>query len=298
MNFESGFLLVNKPKNMTSSSVVLEVKKLIKKKIGHTGTLDKFAEGLLILPFGDCTHFSSIFLEMEKKYSAEIEFGKATDSGDIDGKILEEWDFEKIHSYYQFHLENIIREIDKIQDIKKQTPPKISALKINGVRQAELFRKGVEFESISREISISNFFYSNLSAKGFSMSLTVSSGTYIRKLIMDLFENTGLPMFISKLIRTGIGNTDLSESNLLESIKEGKYSVKKIEEIIDIASVLIDKKEETLVSHGGYINILDPNTSKYGFLLKNEKQEIVAWCDFSGKKSHLPYKYNKVFVCV
>ncbi|MCC6275313.1 MAG: tRNA pseudouridine(55) synthase TruB [Leptospiraceae bacterium] len=296
MNLESGFILVHKPKDITSSSAVLKTKKLIhKKKIGHTGTLDKFAEGLLILPFGFCTSFSSLFLEMEKTYTSEIKFGMATDSGDIDGVIVEEWDARRTSEFFQRNLEKITEKIKEIQTTTSQVPPKVSALKIKGVRQAELFRRGIEFESTSRNIFIRDFSFANLSDEGFLMSLTVSSGTYIRKLILDLYENTGLPMHITRLIRTKIGGTELADSSTIEAMENGEFSVKQLEEILEIPSIQIGRKEELSVSHGGYIRLPGNLESRYGFLLKNEDKKIIAWCSMSGKKEHLPYKYNKVF---
>jgi len=296
MNLESGFILVHKPKDITSSSVVLKTKKLIRqKKVGHTGTLDKFAEGLLILPFGFCTSFSSLFLEMEKTYTAEIKFGKATDSGDIDGVIVDEWGAKKTSEYFQGNQKRIIEKIEEIQNTTSQVPPKVSALKVKGVRQAELFRRGIEFESISRNIFVKNFSYSDLSVEGFRMSLTVSSGTYIRKFILDLYENTGLPMHITQLIRTRIGDTELISSSTLDAMENGKFSVSQLEEILEIPSIQIAPKEELSVSHGGYIRLSEYPKSRFGFLLKNEEKKIIAWCSMDNKKNHLPYKYNKVF---
>ncbi|HNI90874.1 MAG TPA: hypothetical protein PKX55_22165, partial [Leptospiraceae bacterium] len=177
--------------------MVLKIKKNKKPiKIGHTGTLDKAAEGLLILPFGDYTAFSSYFLEADKGYYAQVGFGKSTDSGDRDGVIQNEWDFARTKEFFLSNQESIRQEIEKIIDTNLQTPPVISAIKVGGIRQSSLYREGISFESVARKIKIYKFNYENLDETGFTFHTLVSSGTYIRKIVIDLSENKTLESFV------------------------------------------------------------------------------------------------------
>lgn len=261
-------------------------------KIGHTGTLDKAAEGLLILPFGAYTSFSSVFLEEDKGYYAKVRFGKYTDSGDREGNTLEEWTDEKVRFFYENNLERIKEEILKIKEVTTQIPPVISALKVGGKRQSSLYRDGIEFQSVSRKIQIYSLAYQNLNEFGFEINLKVSSGTYIRKIVMDISQNVGLPMFVEKLIRTSIGKISLDQAISVEDaiLPDSKFF--KLKELIYYPWLELNEVETCVVSHGGYI---DTKGAEGDFFLRDSNDNLLAWCSTKEKKPHLPYKYKKVF---
>ena len=130
MNRKNGFLFINKPVGITSSNLVLKIKKICKfHKIGHTGTLDRLASGLLILPINQYTCFSERFLGRDKKYRVKIKPGISTDSGDLDGEILQRLDEDELRGIFTNRLKEIEESIRNIALWKTQVPPRISALK-------------------------------------------------------------------------------------------------------------------------------------------------------------------------
>ncbi|MCE9500167.1 MAG: tRNA pseudouridine(55) synthase TruB [Leptospira sp.] len=291
----SGFILFDKSSGITSSDAVVSIKKLTRiRRIGHTGTLDKFANGLLILPFGDCTAFSEIFLKKPKSYECEILFGVRTDSGDSDGSVLEKWDESRTSDFYSENLEQIHTEIRKISEWKIQIPPKISALKINGKRQADLFRKGVEFESIPRPIEISDLSFSDLSPSGFLLKIRVSSGTYIRKIIDDLGGIIHLPMCLKSLRRTEIGSVSVTDAVTMEQMRNGESKFLPLEELLPLRVIFADAEEKKKISHGQYFPIRE-NFNTGDFLVKSETGELLAWCSFDDLRPFHPFRYKKVF---
>ncbi|MDX1957437.1 MAG: tRNA pseudouridine(55) synthase TruB [Leptospiraceae bacterium] len=289
---KSGFFLVDKPIGMTSSDVVIKIKKKFSiSRIGHTGTLDKFATGLLILPFGKATSFADKFLHSDKTYEATASFGKSTDSGDIDGIITEEWDEDAIKEYYSKNSPKILSSFEDILNWEKQTAPKISALKVNGKRQAELFRKNISFETKERNIKITNFKLTQFNEKEICFQVRVSSGTYIRKLIIDLSEKLNFPMHLTDLRRLSIGKISIDNAKTLEFFLEGNIEFQSIEPMIDLPKIKVNKETVKAIKHG--INAIESNITSSEFLLLDENENLIAWMENKGEGS---YKFKRVFV--
>ncbi|HMV80970.1 MAG TPA: tRNA pseudouridine(55) synthase TruB [Leptospiraceae bacterium] len=288
MNPDSGFFIADKPSGITSSDFVLKIKKTVKiKKIGHTGTLDKFASGLMILPFGDFTCFASIFSECSKTYTAEVRFGKTTDSGDREGTLIEEWESERTKEFAKQNRERIEEEFNSVIGWKEQIPPKISALKVNGQRQSDLFRKNISFESKPRPIQIFSFSILEFSETGLKFRTEVSAGTYIRKIAADVSEKLGFPMHLVSLVRETVGRFSLSDADNLERLA-GNPRVYTAEEMIDWKR--IPAADTAWIRHGKkkteYFNVSGD------FFFTDEKGNILAWCYGDGKEFH----YKKVFI--
>ncbi|MCB1142872.1 MAG: tRNA pseudouridine(55) synthase TruB [Leptospiraceae bacterium] len=288
----SGFLLINKHRGITSSDLVLKIKRILKlKKIGHTGTLDKNAEGLMILPFGNYTSFSSILLGQDKAYLAEILPGKSTDSGDLDGNFIEEWEEAKVREVFEKNSDVWRNEFNEILKWKTQIPPKISAIKNAGKRQSDLFRKNIEFEDRIRDINILSLNLEHWSSLCIRFQIRVSSGTYIRKIAIDLSEKWGIPLVIQKLKRTEIGDLTLEEASTLNEISEGKlpkfYS---LDEILQMDKVEVTYPEERKILNGNFIQM--DHVPHSDFLLINQDNKILAWANGEGSGI---YKYKKVF---
>ena len=223
---ENGFLLLNKPKNLTSSDVVLKVKRLLGfSKIGHTGTLDKLAEGLLILPFGRYTCFSDLFLKQDKVYKFSVKYGILTDSGDLGGNIVKKIEQSEVESVVLKRKDEIEKLFMSITNWNMQVAPQISALKVKGKRQAALFRKGIEFELKKRKIQIHSIQLQSSSLDGLPGLVSVSSGTYIRKIILDLSEKLAIPIVLTSLIRQKIGKISLNLANSIEQIASNHYKI-------------------------------------------------------------------------
>ncbi len=221
-----------------------------------------------------------------------MRFGRSTDSGDRDGNTIEEKSPEEIKTFYTENISRIQEEILKIKDTTSQIPPVISALKVGGMRQSSLYRGGIEFESVSRQMQIYQFAYQNLTESGFEMSLRVSSGTYIRKIVMDLGEVLGFPMYMESLIRMSIGKISLEQALSADEILFPDCKFSKLEDLIKFPWVDLNEVQTKSVRHGGYI---DPNGIEGNFLLRDNNGSLLAWCSTLDKKAHLPYKYLKVF---
>lgn len=298
LNERSGYLFVNKSEGLTSSDVVIRLKKRLHlDSIGHTGTLDRFAEGLLIIPFGDYTAFSELFLGLDKSYYAEVVVGKRTDSGDPDGMVTQEWPSEKIESYLSsetFSKESLSSELSKITSWTEQNAPLLSALKVDGMRQSDHVRRGRKVKEKTRKIQIHKIWDGEPNEKGFSFRVHVSSGTYIRKIVMDLSDLWGIPLQLGRLVRETIGPWDLQGSLPYETIDF--EDARTWQEILPLPYRYLDARESRAVIHGGYIWDKLPKATETGFYLLEERtDQILAWCKYEDKSAHLPYRYRKVF---
>jgi tRNA pseudouridine55 synthase len=205
-----GILLVDKEEGISSYDVIRRVKKSFveREKIGHSGTLDPFATGLLILLFGKATKLMDTFLSYEKTYEAVGEFGFATDTQDITGEVVQRDESGNIP-----HIEDIRNSIEKnfLGDIE-QTPPAYSAKRVNGQRAYMLARKGKEFKLKPKTIHISQFEIYEYEYPIFKTKIKCSSGTYIRTLIHDLGMSLNTFATTKELRRTSIGGYNVEES--------------------------------------------------------------------------------------
>lgn len=294
--YRSGFLFVYKPPGITSSDLVLKTKRLLNQRsVGHTGTLDRFAEGLLILPCGDYTAFSQVFLGKDKSYFAEVIVGLKTDSGDPDG-VVEVDERETILPRFEseFPISRLEEELNRLTALTSQKAPKISALKVGGKRQSDLVREGSVVEEKERPISIYQVAAVQKTKLGFSFRIHVSSGTYIRKIILDLSEKWGIPLSLQRLVRESIGDYDLKDVKTLDQISA--HDLRNWKEVFPLPTRVVDEAEKKAVIHGGYIWDKLPNPVENGFyILDADEDTILAWCDYQGKPDHIPYRYRKVF---
>ena len=228
-----GLLLVNKPRGLTSFDVIQIIREAIKiKKIGHTGTLDPEAEGLLLLLIGrNATKNASLFMKQDKKYLCSVIFGYKTTSGDRDGLIID----VKEKSIEE---ENLLNAIEKFKGKISQKPPMFSAVHHNGKRLYQLAREGISVDIKSRDVFIYELKIISFIKNGLlkaELEISCSSGTYIRTLIEDIAEEIGTFAFISKLVRVSSGNFTLNNSVKLINLKENeiKYKIIDTKEALD-----------------------------------------------------------------
>lgn len=217
---ESGRILIDKPAGITSFGVVARVRRVLKQKlgkkkikVGHTGTLDPFATGLLVLLYGKETKNAMNLTKLDKVYEAEFTLGQISSTGDPEGEISDCSDF-KIPTLKQIQNEININFLGKIE----QTPPAFSAIKIDGRRAYDLARKGADFEIPKRTVEIFSFEILDYNFPILKIRAHVSSGTYIRSLAEDLGKNLGCGTYCSKLRRTKIANLDVSNAIKLEDL--------------------------------------------------------------------------------
>lgn len=202
-----GILVVDKPPDWTSHDVVKKTKNMLGGvKVGHTGTLDPFSTGVLILLIGKATKLAKFFENDNKSYDAEITFGFATDTYDCTGKTTETGDPDKIN------MDDLTAAIRRFEGVSEQIPPMYSALKVDGKRLYKLARKGIQVEVKPRTITISSIESDITHYPKIDLSITCSKGTYIRSIADDLGKKVGCPAHLSALCRTAAGKYTLDNA--------------------------------------------------------------------------------------
>ena len=216
----NGILIVNKPKQYTSHDVVAKVKKICKEKVGHTGTLDPMATGVLPLLLGQGTKLSKYLINHDKIYIATIQLGKKTDTLDSEGNIIE----EKTVNTLILNKENVQQALETLKGKQIQTPPMYSAIKVNGKKLYEYARKGVKVEIPKREIEIYDIELLNINQKDKTIEFKVhcSKGTYIRTLCEKIAEKLRTIGYMKELNRIQVGQFDLNQAITINNIEENK----------------------------------------------------------------------------
>lgn len=212
-----GILLIDKPADMTSFGVVARVRRVLsqaagkKVKVGHTGTLDPFATGLMILVVGKECKNAGIYSKLDKVYESTIILGKTSSTGDTEGELTDISDERPSRETIESALENFKGEITQI-------PPVFSAIKVNGQRAYKLAHKGETVEIPSRQITIHSLELVDYRYPELTIRTHVSSGTYIRTLAQDIGEVLGTGAYCSRLRRTKIADYSLDDAVTLESL--------------------------------------------------------------------------------
>lgn len=251
-------ILINKPKGYTSRDIVNIVsKKLNTKKVGHFGTLDPLADGLLIIGTGSYTKLGNFLKDDTKEYIAEVLIGVSTDTYDTEGTILEK--LEDV-SITKEEIENILKLFQKTYN---QEVPIYSATKVNGKKLYEYARSGKKVELPKKEVTIYDIelidLYEKEGNKYFSFEAKVSKGTYIRSLINDISKELDIPLCMSALTRTKQDKFYLKDANTIENIKNKKYKSLNIRDVLDIEEKEIPLELEKKILNGSKIERLSDN---------------------------------------
>lgn len=210
-----GVLLIDKPAGITSHDVVDRVRrKLRMKKVGHAGTLDPAATGLMIVLVGKATKLSQYLMGLDKVYEGVVHLGQTTDTQDGEGDVLEE---RPVPELTVDDLKAVMKEFEGDQ---YQTPPMYSAKKINGVPLYKLARKGKEVEREARVIRIKSFELDAFTSPDLEFTVACSKGTYIRTLAHDFGEKLGCGAYLRDLRRTEIGDFEIEDSLELGEFEE------------------------------------------------------------------------------
>ena len=222
----NGIIVVNKKSGYTSRDVVNIISKILgTKKVGHTGTLDPIAEGVLIVCIGKCTKLCDYFTSNMKEYLAEFELGYETDTLDNTGNITKK-------SNKIVNKEEIIKVINSFKGEYNQEVPKYSAVKINGKKLYEYARNNIEVPLPTRLVNIKEIEILNIN-NNIKIRCIVSKGTYIRSLIRDIGNKLGTYATMTRLIRTKQGEFDIKNSYTIEDIKNNNYKLYTISEIFN-----------------------------------------------------------------
>lgn len=283
----NGVLVINKPKGLTSRDVVnIICKKFNTKKVGHTGTLDPIAEGVLVVPIGRALKISELLTSNRKEYMAKVILGYETDMLDITGKKIKD-------NIPNCSKEEIIKVLNSFIGKYNQQVPMYSAVKVGGKKLYEYARNNIEVIPPSKEVEIfsleliSDIIYTEETIE-FSIKCTVSKGTYIRSLIRDIAYKLNTYGTMKELIRTKQGPFTLEDSYTLEQIEKDNYKLFSIKECLPNIEVI--KLNDDLLKKVKNGMILDSFfNSNMALLIDNNEKEIAIYIkDENGKVK--PYK--------
>jgi len=203
-----GILLVDKPAGMTSHDVVDRIRRAARmKRVGHTGTLDPAATGLLIICLGPATRLSEHFTALEKSYEGVMRLGIETSSYDLDGEVVAEKEVPTLDAA------RIQAECDGFTGQISQVPPMVSAVKVAGERLYKLARKGEVVERPARQVTVREFNVLNFAAPDATVRVTCSSGTYVRSLCHDVGQRLGCGAVLASLRRTSVGRHSVASAS-------------------------------------------------------------------------------------
>ncbi|WPB79850.1 tRNA pseudouridine(55) synthase TruB [Archangium violaceum] len=266
-----GVLVIDKPKGPTSFDVVRQVRGLLKvKKVGHTGTLDPMATGVLPLCLGEATKVAGFITEGDKAYDAVVRLGAETDTQDAEGKVVAEAPVPALTSAL---LEDVLGRFRGSFD---QMPPMYSAVKVGGKRLYELARAGEEVERASRHVTVYELVLRDFSANQLRLSVRCSKGFFVRTLAYDIGRALGCGAHLEALRRTHSGPFTLAHAlplaDVAELLREPSVLAKRLlpvsEALTDLPAVRVSAADAVRVSHGvpveapahpGRVRVVDPS---------------------------------------
>jgi len=269
----NGFLIINKDLGYTSRDAVNIVSKSVgTKKVGHTGTLDPMASGVLVVCIGNGLKLCEMLTNHDKEYIAEVTLGIETDTLDMDGNVLstEIVDIDK---------NKIIDGINSFKGSYLQEVPKYSAVKVNGKKLYEYARKNIDVKLPSKMVNISSIEiiddikYTD-SKIIFKIKATVSKGTYIRSLVRDIGKRLGCPSVMSSLVRTRVGEFRIEEAYSIDDIKNGNFKLLSIMDILsNMKQIIVDDNLLKKIKNGV---ILEPFFEEEKALILDKDNNLIA----------------------
>lgn len=258
-----GIFNVLKPPGMTSHDVVAFLRRALQtKKIGHGGTLDPDAAGVLPVFAGSATRLLEFAVEGKKQYIAEFTLGKRTDTGDDSGTVVEE---KPVPHFSEADLSKVLSSFLGVQ---QQLPPMYSALKVNGKKLYELARKGVEVERQPREIEIFQLELLHFSDNRFTVAIDCSKGTYIRVLGEDIASALGTCGTMSFLLRTRVGSYTLADAYTLQEIADAPESCKSepLTAVAELPKLVLTGRQAARITNGVRTTIAGTSEGRYVLL--------------------------------
>ena len=275
----NGILIVNKETGYTSRDVVNIVSKVLgTKKVGHTGTLDPMASGVLVLCVGNALKLCEMLTNHDKEYIAGITLGIETDTLDMEGTVLstEIVDIDK---------NKIIDAVNSFKGCYMQEVPKYSAVKVNGKKLYEYARNGIDVELPSKMVNIENIeiiddiVYEDGKVY-FKIRTTVSKGTYIRSLVRDIGAKLGVPAVMNSLVRNRLGEFDIKDAYSIDDIKEDNFELISILDAIDIQKIMVDEKLAFKIRNGVIVDSFFEGDK--AFILDNDDNLIAIYENIDG----------------
>jgi tRNA pseudouridine55 synthase len=279
----NGVLVVDKPRGITSFDVVREVRRALGvKKVGHTGTLDPMATGVLPICLGEATKIAQFIIEATKAYDATLKLGVTTDTLDADGKVLQ------TRAVPPLTRQRLEATCEKFRGTFQQVPPMYSAIKIGGKRLYELARAGEEVERAPREVTVFELSLRDFSADEVQFSVRSSKGFFVRSLAADLGEALGCGAHLTALRRTQSGPFTLAHAVPLAAITPGSKPalVSPAEALKDLPEFRLTAAEAARARHGGLVEVA-PALSGL-FRVHDEHGALLALAD--AVKGRLAYR--------
>ena len=280
----NGILNIFKPKGFSSHQVVKEIRNILNiPKVGHTGTLDPSASGVLLICLGQATKIAEFLVGMKKQYQGEMILGVSTDTQDSEGKIIQKKEVEA--DIDEKGIKDIFR---KYEGVISQTPPMFSAAHYKGKRLYHLARKGIEVKRSPKKVKIYKFNLINFDQKVnpiVKFEVICSKGTYIRTLCSDIGDELSYGAHLSNLVRKKVGNFHIEDSVNLEELRKdktlGKRYLISIDSALEELNKIIVKSEATkTVLHGGVISV--EQVIEIPETLKTGKDKFVKMFDTKG----------------
>lgn len=251
-DINNAVILVDKPAGITSSQLVQQIRKTLKiKKLGHSGTLDRFASGLMVLCSGRYTRLTRFFLDEDKRYQGTIQLGIETDTCDPEGAEVSRGSYSHItRSEIEKALQELTGELD-------QLPPLYSALKIQGSRASDRMRNGEQVDLKTRKILVHSLTCSGYDAESGQVHINVycSKGTYVRSLARDLGIILGCGAYLSSLRRTGTSGFDIEQACELDKLNSGSCTsgiLMPADALSNLGVIELNQEGARLVSHGAF----------------------------------------------
>ncbi len=274
----TGLLLVDKPQGMTSHDVVDRIRMAARmRKIGHTGTLDPNATGLLILCLGRATRLSEHLTGLDKEYEGIMRLGQVTDSYDLDGALLEEKPVPELAA------DDIQAVCDGFTGEIAQEPPMVSAVKVGGERLYKKARKGEVVERKPRNVKVREFTVLEYACPDARIRVGCSSGTYVRSLCHDVGRELGCGAVLAGLRRTRVGRYSVSEALSVEGFTSPELVEERllsIDDALELPAVVVDRACRGRVASGGTLTVSDmkaPCTVREGWVqVKDDAGELLA----------------------
>lgn len=274
----NGILLVDKPAGLTSHDVVDRIRKAAgMRRVGHTGTLDPAATGLLILCLGPATRLSEFLTGLDKVYEGTMRLGLSTDSYDLDGKVTSEKPVPEVTA------ERIQSIFDTMTGTILQVPPMVSAVKVGGERLYKMARKGVVVEREARPVTIREFTLLELTPPDVQFRVRCTRGTYARSLCHDVGEILGCGAALASLRRTFVGPHSVAEAKSVEFFQTPenvRTCLLSIDKALELPEVAVRRSSRALVTSGGLMgpdDLTAPCPVQEGWIqVKSEAGELLA----------------------
>ena len=275
MNLNSNFYLIEKPKSWTSQDLCTKFKKTYKfKKVGHSGTLDPNAEGLMLVATNSFTKLFDYIGNTNKTYYVKALLGYTSETLDVDS------DYKKIENIKaEEYKEDIKAFLNNLVGDSMQTPPIYSAIKVNGKRLYKYARQNVEVDIPNRKITVFNTNLISLDNETVEFDITVSKGTYIRSIVSDMGEYLNTKAIVGELIRTAVGDlksTNINKITNLDNLNPSdKVSPLSWSEVLDLPSVVLDSSKENYIRNGQLLeNRYFKTSNKHLIIIDNQLKAV------------------------